>query len=203
MGWLGDIIDVVASPFTLPFGNYGGVTDMFEKGHDVPNVALPALDQKSNYLKALQKRVADKYEQDLGLTIDQGEAVIKAKGNQALDSANRQTDQNMNSRGLLFSGKRGAERDMNAADIAGQVGQQAGEYEQGARDKLSDLRADAIDTDINQAWNESEIKGLTNDQYANKLSNALKRRMQGQAAMGQFTQGVGKIGGAAVGGAFG
>ena len=203
MGWLGDIIDVVASPFTLPFGNYGGISDMFESGHDTPQVALPGEDQKTTYLKALQKRVADKYEQDLGKTIDEGQGLITAKGKAALDSANRSSDQNMNSRGLLYSGKRQSAREMNAADIAGQVGQQAGEYEQGVRDKLGDLRADAIDSDINSAWNQSEIQGLTRDQYANKISNTLKRRMQNQEAMGTFSSGVAKVGGAATGGAFG
>jgi len=180
-----------------------GVAGLFSPGHDAPQVALPAQDQKSDYLKALQKRVADKYEQDLGKTLDEGQAVITAKGRAALDDANRATDENMNGRGLLYSGKRQAAREMNAADISGQIGAQSGEYEQGVRDKLRDLRADAIDSDIDSAWNQSEIQGLTRDQYATKLSNALKRRMQGQAAISSFTSAVGKAGGAYAGSSHG
>lgn len=201
MGFWSSLVDVIAAPFTLPFGTTaGGVVDMFDPGHDAPQVGLPGEDQKTTYLKALQKRTADKYEQDLGRTIDEGKGLIQAKGRAALDDADRMTDQGMNSRGLLYSGKRQAEKEENAADIGSQVGAQAGEFEQGTRDRLRDLRADTIDSDINSAWNESAMAGLTRDQYAGKLSDTLRKRMQTQAAAGTFAKAGGKVAGTVLGG---
>jgi len=205
MGLFDWVDDIILGPATLFSGgsvNVGSVNEMFRGDHETPTIEAPGEDEKTSYLKSLQKKVAKDFRENLDSNIAEGTGLIQSRGEQELGDRFKKVDRNANQRGLLYSGKRQAGREAEAADVAGSVGRKAGEFEQQQRDLARDLDSDVINTNLQDAYNTSAMKGLTNDQYATKLSQDLRRRMQNQAGISALGEGIGKVGGAFAGGAF-
>lgn len=204
MGLFDWVDDVFIDPFTyLTTGQSSeDLIGLFKGDEPIPGVSAPTEDQKTSYLKALQKRMAEDFRGNKKGLVDQGVANLRAQGGEAIGSAFRDVDADASARGLLYSNKRLANRGRAAADIASQVGQSAGEFEQSVEDKQRDLDNDVISTELSGAFEDAQLKGLTGDQYAKNLSNTLRSRMEKQAARTQMLNGAGKVGGMIAGGGF-
>lgn len=206
MGLFDYIDDILVDPYlyVLTGGNASSenVYDAFRGGEEVPSVQGYSEDQKTTYLKALQKKVAGDFRAGMDTTLAQGKGLINAQGQQKLDEQNRGTDRAANQRGLYFSGKREASRAGNAADVAGQVGEQSGNFETSVRDQARSLDSDVIDNEIQSSFNDSSLRGLNQNQYADNLYKALNKKVKKQAAMGELGEGAGKVAGTYAGGGF-
>jgi hypothetical protein len=204
MGLFDWVDDIFVDPFTyLTTGQSSeDLLGLFKGDEPVPGVAAPTEDQKTTYLKALQKRVADDFRGNKKWLVDQGVANLRSQGQGAIDEAFKNVDADANARGILHSGKRKANRGRAAADIAGRVGQSAGEFEQSVEDQQRDLDNDVISTELSGAFEDAQLKGMTGDDYAKNLSSTLRKRMEKQSAMSQGLNGLGKLGGTLAGGGF-
>lgn len=203
MGLFDWVDDILLGPVTLMTGghvNVGSINSMLEGDHETPTIEAPGEDEKTTYLKSLQKRVAKDFRDNLDKNITEGSGLIRAQGEQELDKRFKTVDRNANSRGLLYSGKRQAGREAEAADVAGAIGRKAGEFEQQQRDLARDLDSDVIQSDIQGAYNASAMKGLTNDQYAKKLSKELARKRENQAGITQLGDSISSLAGGFAGG---
>lgn len=198
MGLFDFVDDIFIDPFELFTAGAidgGEVFDLFKSGEEVPGVSAPTEDQKTKYLRELQRKVADKYKADMGDTIAQGKGLINAQGQEELDNENRGIDRQANQRGLFYSGKRQANRAAAAADVAGRVGKSVGDFEVGVRDQARALEGDAIDGDIESSLYNADIMGVNQDSYVNNLNRALKQKQQKRANYDDFASGMNKAGG--------
>lgn len=205
MGLFDWVDDILTAPVTMMTGGAvtpGSIATMMEGEQEEPGVSIPGEDPKLAYSRALQKRVAKDFRDNLDTNVKEGTANIRARGQAELDEENRGIDRGMNRRGLLYSGKRQGAREVAAANKANQVGAQAGEYETAQRDLARDLDSDVINSDLQSVANQSDYGQMISDQKVKEYSRALQKRMQGNQAMGQLGQGAGRIGGLIAGGAF-
>lgn len=200
--WVDDILLAPTTLWTAGLVTENTIQDLFASDHETPTVETPGEDEKTSYLKSLQKRVAKDFRDNLDTTISNGTGLIRASGEQELGDRFKKVDRNANQRGLLYSGKRQAGREAEAADVAGSVGRRAGDFEQQQRDLARDLDSDVINTNLQDAYNLSAMKGLTNDQYANQISRRLRDRMEQQAGQNQLSSAIAGVAGAAAGKAF-
>jgi len=205
MGLFDWVDDILLGPVTLMTGghvNVGSINSLLEGDHETPTIEQPGEDEKTTYLKSLQKKVAKDFRTNLDDTIATGSGLIRSRGEQELGERFKKVDRNANQRGLLYSGKRQAGRETEAADVAGSVGQKVGQFEQGQRDLARDLDSDVINTGLQDAYNLSAMKGLTNDQYAKQLSNRLRQKAENQAGITKLGDSLTSLGGVAAGGGF-
>lgn len=202
MGLFDFVDDIFIDPFELFTGgaiDAGEIFDLFKPGEEVPEVGAPTEDQKTKYLREIQRKVADQFKAGMGETIAQGKGLINAQGQEELDNQNRGTDRSANQRGMYFSGKRQSSRAANAADVAGKIGKRTGEFETGVRDQARALEGDAIDSDIESSLYDADVMGMNQDAYVNNLNRALKQKQQKRANFDEFASGMNNAGGTYMG----
>lgn len=197
--WVDDVVPFLNPVTALSIGIPNAAVDSMGEGEAQPGVALPGEDPKTSYLRALQKRVSQEFNQGLEGNIAEGSALIREQGFAELDEQNRDTDRSMNRRGLLYSGKRQGAREKNAAGMAGAVARRAGEYEQGQRDLARDLEGDAISSEIEGVYDRNRMGEIQGGAYASELARRLRDKVQTGKAWGDLAGGIGSLTGIATG----
>lgn len=149
----------------------------------------------SRYSQMLQKKLREDYQKNQKSYLDRGKANLREQSQMALDDDFSTIDENANSRGLLYSGKRQTARSGAAAQRANELGSATTGYEQQLADTGRQLNSSDISSDINSLLQQQDLNSIASGAFYNKLQNDLLGSQSMVQGLGSLGSGVGSFAG--------
>lgn len=150
----------------------------------------------SKYSQALQKRLSSDFKKNMGEYSARGKANLRDQSQQLLDNDFGQIDENANSRGLLYSGKRQSARAGAAANRASELGTATTAFEQNLGDTDRKLSQASYASDINSLLQQQDLNSIASGAFYNKLQQDAANSAAMIGGLGQLGAGVGMMTGA-------
>lgn len=169
-----------------------GAKDLGAPAAPEPNAGYQALLDK-------QKQIADDYRKKLPQYSQALGNQYEAGARQNLASGLRQTDQDFNRRGLLYSSARVGQQAGQQAQSASDIASGKQQINQGLLDKANAMDAGVFTTSAGMAGADTQAYNFQAQSDIMNLKNQLLDEQRNGQAMGSLAGGIGALGGLALG----
>ena len=149
----------------------------------------------NNYSQTLQKRLREDFKKNQKSYLDRGKANLREQSQMALDDDFSTIDENANSRGLLYSGKRQSARANAAAQRSDEAGKATSALEQQLLDTGRQLNSADFSSDINSLLQQQDLNSIASGAFYNKLQSDLLGSESLVKGLGSLGGGVGSFAG--------